>query len=61
MRRWMGPACVWFREGASEQGSAPTSGPAAGLEFVRSRPEVLVGAAFAGGMIMAFLLRRLGH
>jgi hypothetical protein len=37
------------------------SGPAAGLALIRSRPEVLVGAAFAGGMIAAFLLRRLGR
>ena len=32
-----------------------------GLDLVRSRPEVLVGAAFAGGVIAAFLLRRLGR
>jgi hypothetical protein len=45
---------------ASEQHAAP-AGPAAALELVRSRPEVLVGAAFAGGVIAAILLRRLGH
>ena len=32
-----------------------------GADLVRSRPEVLVGAAFAGGMLAAFLLRRLGR
>jgi hypothetical protein len=31
------------------------------LELARTRPELLVGAAFAGGLIAAFLLRRLGH
>jgi hypothetical protein len=48
---------------ATESGAASTAtvGPAAGVEFVRSRPEVLVGAAFAGGMLAAFLLRRFGH
>ena len=40
---------------------AMAAGPAAGLALIRSRPEVLVGAAFAGGMIAAFLLRRLGN
>jgi hypothetical protein len=48
--------------GSSAAEPAATGGPAStGLEFVRKRPEVLVGAAFAGGMIAAFLLRRLGH
>jgi hypothetical protein len=48
---------------AAEQdaASAAVDGTAVGLDFMRSRPEVLVGAAFAGGVIAAFLLRRLGH
>jgi hypothetical protein len=46
---------------SSEQPAGAGNPAAAGLEFVRKRPEVLVGAAFAGGMIAAFLLRRLGH
>ena len=33
----------------------------AGVELARTRPELLVGAAFAGGIIAALLLRRLGH
>jgi hypothetical protein len=41
--------------------SAPFGKPFAGSELVRSRPEVLVGAAFAGGVIAAVLLRRLGR
>jgi hypothetical protein len=45
--------------------SSPRSGAgtavASGRELVRKRPEVLVGAAFAGGIIAAFLLRRLGR
>ena len=49
--------------GAPESGESAglLAGPAAGLALIRSRPEVLVGAAFAGGMIAAFLLRRLGR
>ena len=47
---------------ASEQAAAAAGQtPAGGLELVRSRPEVLVGAAFAGGVIAALLLRRLGR
>jgi hypothetical protein len=30
-------------------------------ELARTRPELLVGAAFAGGVIAALLLRRLGR
>ena len=30
-------------------------------DLARTRPEILVGAAFAGGLIAAFLLRRLGR
>jgi hypothetical protein len=54
---------------ASTNGSSASEDPAAaadhaaggGLELVRNRPEVLVGAAFAGGVIAALLLRRLGR
>jgi hypothetical protein len=45
----------------SEESGGMLSGPAAGLALIRRRPELLVGAAFAGGMIAAFLLRRLGR
>jgi hypothetical protein len=36
--------------------------PAAELPFgiPPDRPEILVGAAFAGGLVVAFILRRLG-
>jgi hypothetical protein len=44
----------------AEQTAASTPSPA-GLELVRGRPEVLVGAAFVGGVIAAFVLRRLGR
>ena len=30
-------------------------------EILRARPEILVGAAFAGGVLAALLLRRLGR
>ena len=45
--------------GATESDAPPATAP--GLDLVRARPEVLVGAAFAGGMLAAFLLRRIGH
>jgi len=44
----------------SGDGAAPAT-PAAAVALLRERPEVLVGAAFAGGMVVAFLLRRLGR
>jgi hypothetical protein len=46
---------------ATEATSTGLAGPSGGLELIRRRPEVLVGAAFAGGMIAALLLRRLGR
>ena len=48
---------------ASEHGAddGAAAGAAGGLRIVRERPEVLVGAAFAGGVIAALLLRRLGR
>ena len=42
-------------------GDEPHGAAAGGLALVRSRPEVLVGAALAGGVIAALLLRRLGR
>ena len=50
--------------GADEQSAGPGASsirPLPALDLVRERPEVLVGAAFAGGLIAAFLLRRLGN
>jgi hypothetical protein len=42
--------------------SMPADGPSgAGSDILRNRPEVLVGAAFAGGILAALLLRRLGR
>jgi hypothetical protein len=35
--------------------------PVAAAALARTRPELLVGAAFAGGLITAFLLRRLAR
>ena len=46
---------------AGEHGGESGGAGANALGLVRSRPEVLVGAAFAGGMIAALLLRRLGR
>ena len=38
----------------------PLPGPLANLP-VEEHPEILVGAAFAGGIVAAFLLKRLGR
>jgi hypothetical protein len=44
--------------GTGAGGSLP--GPLANLP-VEEHPEILVGAAFAGGIVAAFVLRRLGR
>jgi hypothetical protein len=49
------PADATF--GAPAGSAAPASGPG-GAE---SRPEKLVGAAFAGGLVAALFLKRLGR
>jgi hypothetical protein len=41
-------------------GGVPLPGPLANLP-VDEHPEILVGAAFAGGIVAAFLLKRLGR
>lgn len=48
--------------------SAPSAGPApadvhaaAGGDAFAERPELFVGAAFAGGIVLAQLLKRLGR
>lgn len=48
---------------AAPAGSTGTGGPG-GLDLealANDRPEVLAGAAFAGGLIAAMILKRLGH
>jgi len=45
---------------AAEHGGKDAKLPLS-TELARTRPELLVGAAFAGGLIAAFLLRRLGR
>jgi len=51
--------------GAGADQSTPEHGKdakqPARVELARTRPELLVGAAFAGGLVAAFLLRRLGR
>ena len=47
--------------GAAPHISAPGAERPPVAEIVRNRPEVLVGAAFAGGIFAALLLRRLGR
>jgi hypothetical protein len=41
--------------------SASFDGPSSAVSSAAERPEVLVGAAFAGGLITAMLLKRLGR
>jgi hypothetical protein len=55
-------------EASVNGGSAAAGGgnPLAGrlslsADAMRTRPELLVGAAFVGGLVTAFLLRRLGR
>ena len=43
---------------ASASPSGAASGPAA---IAQERPEVAVGAAFAGGFVLALILKRLAH
>jgi len=58
---------VEFGYEASTNGAGHATAPADGrrqlptVEMLRARPEVLVGAAFAGGVLAALLLRRLGR
>lgn len=47
--------------GAAQHVAAPGAERPPVAEIVRNRPEVLVGAAFAGGILAALLLRRLGR
>ena len=44
---------------APPQGESPLSAQGQ-TEFVDEHPEVLVGAAFAGGFVLAQILKRLG-
>jgi hypothetical protein len=45
----------------SPDGSVPPSAPDAGAAMAGDRPEVAVGAAFAGGFLFAMILRRLAR
>lgn len=48
--------------GVAGGGGAPIAGvePAPTAQSLTDRPEVLVGAAFAGGVLLAIIFRRLG-
>jgi hypothetical protein len=47
--------------GADERTVTTVLSRAASVQMLRARPELLVGAAFAGGVVAALLLRRLGR
>lgn len=50
---------------ASADGSAPAAGgsslPERAARIADERPEVAAGAAFAGGLLLAMILKRLGR
>jgi hypothetical protein len=55
------PSAVPGERAADHRGNAgPLPGPLANLP-VDEHPEILVGAAFAGGLVAAFVLKRLGR
>ena len=45
--------------GATAMGSAPSTASSPAASSPDDRPEVLVGAAFAGGFVAAMILKRL--
>jgi hypothetical protein len=49
-----------YASGHASSGTSP-SWPEPVLELAAERPEVVVGAAFAGGVLIAMILRRLGN
>jgi hypothetical protein len=48
------------RPGGTASNGVALPGPLANLP-VEEHPEILVGAAFAGGMVAAFILKRFGR
>jgi hypothetical protein len=46
---------------AQDIDTTSSGGAAAGLEELGDRPEVLVAAAFAGGLLLAIVLRAVGN
>ena len=57
----VGPGDANFEQPAgTAAGGVSLPGPLANLP-VEEHPEILVGAAFAGGIVAAFLLKRLGR
>jgi hypothetical protein len=55
----LGEAGPFYASGHAH-GTAP-SWPEPVLQLAAERPEIVVGAAFAGGILLAAILRRLGH
>jgi hypothetical protein len=49
-----------FEQQPGTAAGGPLPGPLANLP-VEEHPEILVGAAFAGGIVAAFVLKRLGR
>ena len=56
------PAAVAASYGSPDDATdgGPLPGPLANLP-IDEHPEILVGAAFAGGLVAAFVLKRLGR
>jgi hypothetical protein len=55
----LGEAAPFYASGHAH-GTAP-SWPEPVLQLAAERPEAVVGAAFAGGLLFALILRRLGN
>jgi hypothetical protein len=51
----------WSPPDGPETGSSPEGADAAGHDAFAEKPELYVGAAFAGGLLVAGLLRYLGR
>jgi hypothetical protein len=56
----VGPGDASFDQPPGSAAGGPLPGPLGNLP-VEEHPEILVGAAFAGGIVAAFLLKRLGR
>jgi hypothetical protein len=46
---------------APATGQPSAAGAGGVLELINERPEIGAGAAFAGGFLLALILKRLGH
>jgi hypothetical protein len=55
----LGDSAEAFATGHADAAAPPWQEPL--LELAQERPELVVAAAFTGGLLLAMILRRLGH